>query len=291
MGTVSWGDLLREATAQLDELDARRIVEEVAGADPGGVHRVLDDLATERGVARFDALVARRAGGEPLQYVLGRWGFRTLDLMVDRRVLIPRPETEVVAGLAIDALTRRGHDVDRALVAVDLGTGSGAIALSIAVECARARVIATDVSAEALAVARANLAGIGRAATRVSIREGSWFTALGPELEGSIDLIVANPPYVADDEPLPAVVGDWEPARALRAGPAGLDDLRHIVTHAPRWLADSGVVVLEMAPDQTETVAAWAEAEGLAASVHPDLSGRARAVVARKPPEEPHATR
>ena len=283
MSTVPWSALLAEATERLGANDARRIVEEIAGAEPGHLHRVLDDLVTERGMARFESMVARRADGEPLQYVLGRWGFRTLDLMVDRRVLIPRPETEVVAGLAIEVLTSRGREVGRDLVVADLGTGSGAIGLSIAAECATTRVMATDASAEALAVARANLTGIGRAATRVSLHEGSWFEALPAAVVGSLDVIVSNPPYVADDEPLPTVVGDWEPQSALRAGSAGLDALRAIVTEAPRWLAVDGVLVLEMAPDQTDTVAGWAEEARMTATIHPDLSGRPRAVVARKP--------
>nr|NIR36431.1 peptide chain release factor N(5)-glutamine methyltransferase [Actinomycetota bacterium]NIS30744.1 peptide chain release factor N(5)-glutamine methyltransferase [Actinomycetota bacterium]NIT95265.1 peptide chain release factor N(5)-glutamine methyltransferase [Actinomycetota bacterium]NIU18937.1 peptide chain release factor N(5)-glutamine methyltransferase [Actinomycetota bacterium]NIU65956.1 peptide chain release factor N(5)-glutamine methyltransferase [Actinomycetota bacterium] len=160
-GTVSWAELLDEAARRLEGLDARRIVEEITGAAPGELHTVLDAPATVRGVARLDSMVARREAGEPLQYVLGSWGFRTLDLMVDRRVLIPRPETEVVAGLAIDEVRDRGGTP----LVVDLGTGSGAIALALAVECPRARVVATDVSSDALVVARANVAGVGRAGT------------------------------------------------------------------------------------------------------------------------------
>lgn len=281
-GTIAWSSLLAEASEQVGPSDARRIVEEIAGASPGQIHAILGDLVTERGAARFDAMVARRLAGEPLQYVLGRWGFRTLDLMVDARVLIPRPETEEVAGIAIDILTEMSHNVDRELLVADLGTGSGAIALSIAAECWSTRVLATDSSPDALAVARANLTGIGRAATRVSMHEGSWFDALPSAVEGSLDVIVANPPYVTDDEVLPPVVADWEPSMALRAGPDGLDDLRHIVAEAPRWLAPAGVLVLEMAPDQTETVAQWAQQATMTPTIHVDLAGRPRAVVARK---------
>ena len=111
LSTVSWSELLDEATERLGANDARRIVEEVSGAEPGQLHRVLDDPVTERGMARFDAMVSRRLSGEPLQYVLGRWGFRTLDLLVDRRVLIPRPETEIVAGLAIGWLAARRQGI------------------------------------------------------------------------------------------------------------------------------------------------------------------------------------
>src|SRR5581483_11962387 len=154
-------------------------------------------------------MVERRAAGEPLQYVLRRWGFRTLDLLVDPRVLIPRPETEVVVEVAIRELRR--IDSRRPLVA-DLGTGSGAIALSIAVEVPDARVWATDASADALAVARANLAGIGSpAAKRVRIEQGSWFDALPAAFRGQFDVVVSNPPYIAAHEDLPPEVVDWEP--------------------------------------------------------------------------------
>jgi len=283
--TIPWSALLQEAADLLGDHDARRIVEEITGAEPGRLHRVLDDPVTERGVARFDAMVARRRAGEPLQYVLGRWGFRSLDLMVDRRVLIPRPETEVVAGLAVEALNARARTVERELLVADLGTGTGAIGLSIAAECSTARVIVTDASPDALAVARANLTGIGRAATRVSLHEGSWFDALPAAAEGSLDLIVSNPPYVADHEDLPELVDHWEPRNALRAGPDGLDDLRHIVEHAPRWLGPTGTLVLEMAPHQTDVVAEMARDVGLSPSIHPDLAGRARAVVAHNASE------
>ncbi|MDW3219283.1 MAG: peptide chain release factor N(5)-glutamine methyltransferase [Acidimicrobiales bacterium] len=279
-GTIAWRELLAEAAARVGERDARRIVEELTDAAPGQLHRELDDLVTERALARFDEMVARRAAGEPLQYVLGRWGFRSLDLMVDRRVLIPRPETEVVAGLAIDAVVARGTERD--VLVADLGTGSGAIALAVAAECTAARVLATDASADALAVARANLAGLGRAAARVSLHDGSWFDALPDGLCGSLDVIVSNPPYVADDEDLPAVVGEWEPPGALRAGPDGLDDLHCIVDQSVRWLAADGTLVLEMAPDQTVAIARRCEQRGFVASIHQDLAGRDRAVVATR---------
>src|SRR5688500_6955983 len=124
-------------------------------------------------------MAERRLAGEPLQYVLGSWGFRTLDLFVDPRVLIPRPETEVVAGLAIDALA----DLDRPGIAVDLGTGSGAIALSLAAEhWPHVEVWASDASADALAVARANLAALGRRGAVVRLVEGDWFGALPDDL-------------------------------------------------------------------------------------------------------------
>src|SRR5688500_3110506 len=124
-------------------------------------------------------MAERRLAGEPLQYVLGSWGFRTLDLFVDPRVLIPRPETEAVAGLAIEALAA----IDRPGLAADLGTGSGAIALAMAAErWPHVQVWATDLSADALAVARANLAALGRRGAVVRLVQGDWFGALPDEL-------------------------------------------------------------------------------------------------------------
>lgn len=287
-GTISWSTLLAEATARLERaglespaIDARRIVEEATGSEPSEFHGVLDELATVRGVAAFDRMVARREAGEPLQYVVGRWAFRHLDLMVDKRVLIPRPETEVVAGLAIDEVVARSGS-GRDVVVADLGTGSGAIAFAIATECTASRVLATDRSADALAVARANLTGLGRAAGRVSLHEGSWFEALPDSVRGAIDVLVSNPPYIGDDEDLPAVVGEWEPRGALRAGPVGDEDLLTIIEGAKEWVAPGGAVVLEMAPMQTDAIAERFRAIGWQASVHGDLAGRDRAVVARK---------
>ena len=287
--TTPWRRLLDDAAQRLAEagidtapVDARRIVEEAAGLEPAEFHAGLSVPATQRGVARLDRMLARRLEGEPLQYVVGRWGFRSLDLAVDARALVPRPETEVVAGLAIAEVASRADRLEREVVVVDLGTGTGAIALSIAVECPRARVIATDRSADALALARANLAGIGRAATRVSLHEGSWFDAVPDAVAGAVDVIVANPPYVADDEELPEVVEQWEPASALRAGPSGTEDLEAIVADASRWLTPDGSVVLERAPHQTAAIAERLVALGFDAFVHADLAGRDRAVVGRR---------
>lgn len=288
-GTVSWRELLAEAQDRFraagvpsPAADARRVVEEASGAEGAELALVLDDAVTERGVARFDAMVARRSAGEPLQYVLGRWGFRTLDLMVDRRVLIPRPETEEVVGFALAELDALGGR-ERATTVVDLGTGSGAIGLSVAVERVRTSVWLTDRSDEALQVARANLAGVGRAAARVRLSAGDWFAALSDDLRGRVDLLVSNPPYVADGAPLPDEVADWEPTGALFAGPDGTDDLRRILAGVGEWLEPHGAVVLELSPEQVPAVAEVAGESFAEVEVRADLSGRDRALVARRP--------
>lgn len=288
----TWGDLRREVQDRLEAAghataaqEARWIVETASGHGDTEHQEVVERPVSRRGMAAVDAMVARRLAGEPIQYVLGAWAFRSLDLLVDRRVLIPRPETEVVAGLALDELDRRRAGGSGEVLAVDLGTGSGAIGLALVVERPWVEVVLTDASPEALAVARANLAGIGRAGTRVSVAEGRWFAALADELQGRLDVVVANPPYIAADEALPAAVVDWEPASALVAGPIGTEDLDHLVDTALDWLAPGGALVLELAPHQAAGTAERARARGyVAVAVHPDLAGRDRAVVARRAP-------
>ncbi len=291
---VPWRSLLRDVERRLVEAgstsadaDARRLLEEVTGYDGPDLVLALGEPSTERGVARLDELVTRLASGEPVQYVLGGWSFRTIDLFVDRRVLIPRPETEIVAGAAIAELDRmRESTADgRRLLAVDLGTGSGAIALSIAAEVDDVDVWATDRSADALVVARANLAGIGHRGTVVRLAEGAWFGALEASLRGRVDVIVSNPPYIAADEVLPSAVADWEPEAALVAGPRGLEDLEHLVDGSIGWLGADGSLVLELAPHQASSIADRADDAGFAeVRIVEDLTGRERAVVARRPP-------
>ena len=280
--TLTWRHLYKLATERLgSDVDARRIVERASGREGPNWLLTLDEPVPTRAVSFFDDMVERRAAGEPLQYVLRRWGFRTLELLVDRRVLIPRPETEVVVEVAIRELRR--VDSQRPLVA-DLGTGSGAIALSIAVEVPSARVWATDASEDALVVARANLAGIGSpAAVRVRMVRGRWFDALPGAFRGQFDLVVSNPPYIATDEVLPAEVADWEPHSALVAGPAGTEAIAAVVAGAPPWLAPEGAVVVEIAPHQAEQAMALARNAGFGeVEVRPDLNGRARVLVARR---------
>ncbi len=251
---------------------------------------VLDDPAPPRAAAHLDAMVDRRESGEPLQYVVGRWGFRSLDLMLDHRVLIPRPETEQVVEVAMEELARAiGAGGERrrqtAPMVADLGTGSGAIALAMAAEVPGLQVWATDRSEAALAVARANLAGLaGMAATRVRLARGSWYSALPPDLRGRLSLVVSNPPYVAETEvaDLPDEVAHWEPLDALVAGPSGLEAVGLVLGEAAGWLAAGGAAVVEIAPHHEAAARSLARDAGLAdVHVRPDLAGRPRAVVGR----------
>lgn len=275
-----WRELYDEAVQRLgDARTARWFVEDSSGS---AWPAVLDEVVTARAGHYFLSMVQRREKGEPVQYVLGHWAFRKLDLMVDRRVLIPRPETEAVVEVALQELARLEVE---APVVVDLGTGSGAIALSIASERSDVVAWATDVSEGALAVASANLAGLGtQAVGRVHLARGSWWEALPEGLRGSVAVAVANPPYIAESEmaELPLEVSAWEPAQALVAGPSGLEPLEVILAGAPGWLAERSALVAEIAPHQAEEASAMAREAGFSdVLVRPDLAGRSRALVCR----------
>lgn len=286
--TPLWREVLLEAEHRLAtgasrSREARWMVAAVSGIDDDAG---FDSRAMPRHLEQFEILVGRRLAGEPLQYVLGRWPFRSLDLMIDRRVLIPRPETEVVAGYALEecsrvAATRLPGD---SVFVADLGCGSGAIGLAVAAEHPATRVWCTDISTEALAVAAANLSGLGLPARRVRLVEGSWFSALPVDMTGQFDVVVSNPPYVADGEVLPSEVAYWEPQVALRAGPTGTEELLHLVEKAPAWLTSDGALVLELSPLSADAVVERArDANYRVIRVHPDLAGRDRVLVARRP--------
>jgi release factor glutamine methyltransferase len=282
-GTVTWRELWADTARVVgDRAPARWLCEVASGLDADELLASLDEPATERMVAHLDAMLARLREGEPLQYVLGRWGFRRLDLFVDRRVLIPRPETEQLVEIALDLA--RAIAPRRRLA--DLGTGSGAIGLALADELplTGTEVWLTDVSADALDVARANLAGLGRAAANVRLAEGSWFAALPAELAGTIHVIVSNPPYVGDDDPdLEATVRRWEPAGALFGGPDGLHHVRAIVGDASRWLVPGGWLAMEIGSRQGAAAAEVVAAAGLVeVAVLADLAGLDRIVLGRR---------
>lgn len=290
--TVPWRAFLAEAARRLATAglpnattEARWIVEEATGFDAAELVSGLDRPATVGGVARLDHLVARRLGGEPIQYVLGHWPFRHLDLLCDARVLIPRPETEQVAEQALRALDdvlRRRPDGHRATV-VDLGTGTGAMGLAVASERPGSEVWLVDASPDAVAVARANLAGLGMAGSRVRVVQGSWFAPLPVDLVGQVDLVVTNPPYIGAGEDLDPAVADWEPRQALVAGPTGLECYREILDSVGDWLAPGGAFVAEVGADQARAVSDLVVAAGLVAvRVEPDHAGLDRVVLARR---------
>jgi release factor glutamine methyltransferase len=279
--TTSWAELHRQTVERLRATgvenasnEARWIVERAAG-DPYRV--VADKPVTVRSHHHWRLMVEKREAGEPLQYVLERWPFRQLELYVDRRVLIPRPETEVVVDAVLAEHARVGGPV------VDLGTGSGAIALSVVAERPGTEVWGVERSAGALAVARANCTGLGRRSRTVRLVEGSWFAALPDELRGEVGVVAANPPYVPDAAELPDEVERWEPVEALRAGDDGLADIRVIVAEAVEWLAPGGALVVEHGDDQGPSTRALAASVGFTEiRTGTDLAGRERYLVARR---------
>jgi release factor glutamine methyltransferase len=293
----------------------RALLDEIAAMLGGSAHEarfVLDEvLGTRAGRAEWSApvpsgaaadarrLAARRAAGEPLQYVFGHWSFRELDLLVDPRVLIPRPETEQVVEVALAEARRLGREQSApgpaALVAVDAGTGTGAIALALASGLGSGllrEVWAIDASSDALDVAAANVAAVrgrhGGQLPTVELALGSWLAPLPARLRGEVGLVVSNPPYVSEDEwagLAPEVRA--EPRRALVAGPGsdgtpGLADVEAVLAESRAWLARPGTVVVELAPQQAGAAADLARRLGYdEVRVEPDLAGRARALVAR----------
>ncbi len=285
----SWRSLLEMAAGELgDRREARWLLEEAAGTSFSRLRTRLDEPVDAAVAASFGALVGRRRAGQPLQHVLGHWSFRTLDLCVDGRALIPRPETEVVVELALTALedvARLAGATGAGLRALDLGTGSGAIACALVAELPEVEVLAVDRSATALQLAAANRSRLpAGAARRLQLLHADWYQALAAGPAGVFQLVVSNPPYLAANElaDLDPVVRDHEPEQALVAGPTGLECIDEVVRGAPAVLTRGGALVVEIAPAQAEAVRLLAADAGAAATaVVRDLAGRDRVLVAR----------
>jgi release factor glutamine methyltransferase len=275
--------LIRWTTGYLAEkgLPEARLNAELLLADTLGLKRLDLYLQHDRPLqaeelARFKARLLRRARREPLQYIAGEAAFRELRLRVDRRVLIPRPETEVLVEYVLAWCRGRSG-----LSALDIGTGSGAIALSLATEggCFD-RIVATDVSADALVVACMNLHAAAPAVP-VEFRQGAAFE---PVVAERFEVIVSNPPYVAESDRsmLDPEVVEWEPEVALFSGAEGLTLIRQIVSAAPQHLSGGGLLALEIGAEQGEATRdlVLATAAFTRVDVKPDLSGRDRVVLA-----------
>ena len=234
---ISSQELLRDVP--LPPHEAVRLLAKATGHHPGVVRMgVKVDGAA---LTHFNRLVGQRVRGEPLQYLEGEVTFGPINIAVDRRVLIPRPETEYLYQLAIS-------DMSPPQVVVDLCTGSGALALALKATYPGARVVATDLSADALEVAVANGRRLG---LDVDWRLGDLWGPVPPELEGQVNLMVANPPYVSDSEweQLPSDVHQ-EPRMALVAGPLGTEVIERLLDQTLPWLAESGVALLEVGENQ-----------------------------------------
>ena len=263
-------------------LESELLLSEVLGIKRLDLYLQFDRPVTDEELEKFRGFVRRRLRREPLQYIVGHAGFRKLDFEVNRSVLIPRPETEVLVDEVLGWV--REHDVAGVL---DVGTGSGAIAISVANESG-VRVIATDVSAEAIAVAQRN-AERAQVSHRVEFRQGSLLDVLATD--EAFPVIAANLPYVAEAEGagLAPEVREWEPGSALFAGADGLELIRVLVDHAWKHLSAPGLLVLEVGATQAAAVVSLLKAGGHYQNVRVirDLAGRERIVRAEvRPPGE-----
>lgn len=271
------GALLRDARICVEAADAEILLAHVLDRPRSWLFAHDDAVVPADAAARFRALLVRRAAGEPVAYLTGRRGFWRFDLAVTADTLIPRPETE----LLVEAVLARLPPATAARIA-DLGTGSGAIALALAWERPQARVIATDRSEAALAVARANAAELGLG--NVEFRAGDWWQPLQGE---RLDLIASNPPYIAAGD-VHLQQGDlrFEPQGALTPGGDGLDSIRVIAAGAAAHLHPGGWLLLEHGHDQGPAVRALLQRAGLVAvETLRDLEGRDRVSLGRVPPE------
>ena len=260
------------------EVDADLLIGHVLGLSRGGVHArvVVGGTLGEGYAASLEALVARRADREPLQHLTGRAAFRSLELAVGPGVFVPRPETEQVAQLAIDALRATAEPEP---IAVDLGTGSGAIALAMATEVPHARVWAVENSPEAFPWTRRNVDEVG--AENLELVFGDLATALA-DLEGRVAVVISNPPYVpAAELPRDPEVRLHDPEAALYGGTDGLDVVRVLSRRAAELVHPGGLLVIEHGETQSASIAAILAADGWRALAHHrDLTSRDRATTA-----------
>jgi len=275
---ILWSaEYLKNKGVETGRLDAEWLLAAALGVDRLQLYLKYDRPLRFEEREAFKPLLRRRAGREPLQYIIGRTGFRELELKTDPRVLIPRPETELLVQEVLDWASAGAESV------WDMGTGAGAVALSLAAEGTWTRVVATDVSPEALSVAADNAERYDLGG-HVEFREGSLFEPL--EEGERFDVIVSNPPYIAESEKgeLQPEVRDWEPPEALFAGEDGLDVIRQLVAGAPKHLLSGGLLALECGLGQAEGIAADVQATGAfgAVRIRADLTGRPRFVTAER---------
>jgi release factor glutamine methyltransferase len=279
---LRWARRCLVGAVESPEVEAEILLTHVLGRSRAQLYARSDDRLSAEAAERLGELVARRAGGEPLQYLTGHQAFRRLDLAVGPGVLVPRPETEMVVEHALGRIAGVASPV-----VVDVGTGSGAIALSVGFERPDATVWATEVSPEAAAWARRNLDQVG--AGNVTVVKGDLFSPLPASLRGAVDLVVANPPYLAAAQlaGVAADVRDHEPLVATVSGPSGLEVPARVVEEAVAWIRPGGWLVMETWPGQADDLLALLSARYAEAAVHPDLTGSLRIAEGQKAPEAP----
>jgi release factor glutamine methyltransferase len=279
-------ELVRQAALRLadagvasPDFDAAELLAHVLGTTRSRL--ALVEAVTPDQAATYDALVTRRAAREPLQHLTGSAAFRYVELAVGPGVFVPRPETELLAGWAVEQATAVVA-AGRVPVVVDLCTGSGAIALAVTTEVPTAEVHAVELGGPAVEWAARNLAGTG-----VDLRHGDMADAF-PDLDGTVDVVVCNPPYIPLEayESVAAEARDFDPPLSLWSGDDGLDAIRGVLAVAAEALAAGGVLTFEHAEVQSAAVVSLTAASGTFADVHDnlDLTGRPRYVTARRVP-------
>lgn len=265
-------DALHAAEARVERLDARVLLCHVLGCSTAFLIAHPDDVLRDEQLAAYETFIERRAQGEPVAYLTGAREFFGRAFRVTPAVLIPRPETELLVERALDRI-----EVEASIHVLDLGTGGGCVAITIALERPRGHVVAVDVAAGALAVARENARALG---ARVSFVQSDWYAAVG---NATFDVIVSNPPYVAPED-AHLIHGDlrFEPRLALEARDAGLAHIKKIVESAPAHLEQGGWVLVEHAFDQAPRVRALLGARGFTdVSSYEDLAGYERVTAGR----------
>ncbi len=280
--TLTWATTRLSVSSDCANSDAVELLSRLLGTGRGELHAQARRELTSEQAQRFELWLARRLAGEPVQYITGLAAFRDLDLEVTPAVLIPRPETEGLVEAVLEVLRAEASRWTTPRV-LDLGTGSGAIALAIAQEWPAAIVTATDASEAALQVAQRNAAASGLT-DRVEFRQGDWFDAVGSD--DRFEIVVSNPPYIAEDESgaLPHDVREHEPHSALFSGPSGLEALQEIIEEAPRHLVAGGLMALELAESRAREVLGWLEGahDWSGAELLDDLAGQPRVLLARR---------
>ena len=276
---------IREAERRLEKkgflspgLDAEILLASCLGVERTGLFRDMNRPLAPRDLRSFNGLVGRRLQGEPVAYIIGRKEFWSLDLKVSPAVLVPRPETEILVQVVLETARRLGTVSPRIL---EVGTGSGAISIVLARELESARIVSTDLSSEALGIARENAASHG-----VTSRLSFLACNLLEPFRGSFDMIVSNPPYLSESEyeSLPDEVRDFEPKGALLAGPEGTEFHRAMIRHAGAYLNDGGWLFLEIGFDQKDAVSTLFVQSGYYDAVRftRDYAGIERVVAARR---------
>ncbi|MDP9022149.1 MAG: peptide chain release factor N(5)-glutamine methyltransferase [Actinomycetota bacterium] len=280
---------LASAGVEHPEVDALTLARHALDADAATVRTATTADVDDRRLRQLADLVAVRATRVPLQHLTATTGFRDLDITCRAGVFIPRPETEILAGLAIEAARRAASDGGRATV-VEPCTGTGAVALAVATEVHAADVVATDRCARAVALARHNLArverGVHGAGSTCRVVHGDLFDPVPADLRGTVDVVVCNPPYLTPGEVAQATpeVRGHEPRDALVAGAGGNAVVHRLLDEAAAWLRPGGDLLVELAETRAGAVAAAARRSGYT-DVHvvADLTGRDRVLTARRP--------